>query len=324
MDRPEAPEPSLLAEAAVSLQRTTSNEAPITWEVVERIERPRSTIFRLQAPVGTNRVDAFYKADLRGATDQQGTKNAADVLRIEACLNLELQSEFRRISANHDLLLASDPDRLAAVRMGVPGRPLGSALRWLPRWRRAATVFENIGTTLAAVEHVGRTLPLPPGTPDVLGFVELTLDRAKPQLTKRSAASIQHELRSLADEPNRELNLVWAHNDLSGSNILVDGQTVGIIDFSWAPRPQHSDLAHLHARIECERLSAPAWTKRALSDLRRGRGLEPHVDLSLADPAWRVALIERALRFIPRSGNRRRNTAAEWGWRTLRGLGHTG
>ena len=65
-----------------------------------------------------------------------------------------------------------------------------------------------------------------------------------------------------------------------------------------------------------------AWTQKVLAEARRGRGLHHRRDLAVTDPAWRVALLERALRFIPRHRRSGGATKAAWGWRTLSDLGY--
>jgi len=300
--RPEGPDADLLASAALSLQRLLALQETPTWSVMRRDDRPRSTIFLLEAEHGAGSTRAYLKAALLpgDATDdprfeRRRSKERGSLVfedRIAGRLFEVLSSE----GVGFDLPLAIDVEGLSAMRLEVPGREIGRAFsRMIPGRRNQAR---------ASYEAVGRAIHLAEGQTRLLGpsFEEETLDRrvqaeleqarrGMPESLHRPVAAKASQLRSAIDI---ETAAVWGHGDLSSTNILVDAGRIGLIDWSWRPSLAGESVAYFIARLGAEPRTPANWKSSLTEAVLRGYGAD-------SEGSWQLAYLLRLLRWANKS-----------------------
>lgn len=269
-DRPTSPDPLILDEAAASLQGVGET---LEWHIGERIVRPGSTVFAVQAHISPDHhVGAFYKVST-GLSPEPTARQLRRVERARAGFERSLQLERAlapRLEGEGIVFsrtLAVDPRRMIVVTSAVPGEPLGKPLRhgltagrretfelWLKKAGRAARLIEDC--TLDPVTDGGVSIGERWDGDLLVDEVseakrwDRRLQRAGPVITRSSADRIDRRWRDLlTDAMGRSRAVSFAHGDLSSSNLLV-GEELGIIDFAWVPRLRGFDIAHLAYRLE--------------------------------------------------------------------------
>jgi len=327
--RPEAPDPALLdraTEKAGVILGWGEREA-VSWRVVDTIERPRSTIFRL-ASVGAagEGAEIYYKVshspiDSSPRRERWESTHAEGLSRTPA-----LDERLAGLTAEEDITfsraLAVDPGTLTLVTLGVAGAPVGKVSRhFVTRARRDRLV--------AALRLAGRAARLiedcaPPGIePDraVLSkAIERRTERARAVLPASTVEALRRRMFALDDEVLAQPGaMVYAHGDFSSSNILLRPDGIGLIDFTWSPRLRGFDVAHLAFRVAFETGASATRTDILVAALLAGYG-----DPGLADrPNWWAVRLPRLLKLVElgtRSGQVRHRRGAERAVSEIEGL----
>jgi aminoglycoside phosphotransferase len=105
----------------------------------------------------------------------------------------------------------------------------------------------------------------------------------------------------LTDEMSRsDRAMVYCHGDLSGSNVLVDGRRVGIIDFTWPLRQRGFDLAHFAFRIEYDSPVTASLTSPLRDALLSGYG-DP---AATEQPGYKFVRLSKLLKVVEETGPR--------------------
>lgn len=303
--RPDQPDPALLNRAAARVAQLNGMSEP-DWIVSSRLERPRSTIFVLESTSDRDEpVRAFYKVDLTGGAhfndrrtlQWRAAKSAS--LALEERLSDLLADALERIGVRHDRLLATDPDLLAAVRLHVPGTPLGKRLE---RPFAPADLAVRIGRTIRTCEDVGRSEPTDLTIDDIRSAFDRYVNRVARQKDRALVDRIEGKCAELVDQLDPATCTSWTHGDMSSTNLLVDGSHLGVIDFSWQPKLVGNDLHHLLTRTSISGLLGPVSAGSVEAALISGYG--PMDDAHRA--AFDLAGLQRAVRLISKPGLRRR------------------
>jgi aminoglycoside phosphotransferase (APT) family kinase protein len=312
--RPEQPDARLMWAACQAVGRRSQYSDLPSWRVLSRIERRRSTVFECAVgwpPGAASDVKVFYKADYV-SPDAPPDKRRRDIQRFSSALEREaalapsVAKGLAALGVQSDELVALDVERLAAVRRAVPGRPLGSLGATALRSPQAFTaVFSRVGLALRAIEAAGTSItgPAPERSPeDHLGW---RVQNASEVLEPSQRSWLVKVVASLPSAEPAPMRWLWAHNDVSLTNILVHRGGLGLIDFSWREGYPFHDLAHLRARLETSALPHRGLARRAVAALEQGAGVQSGASRTLVD----LALLERALRYLPK----RRHPTTTWG-----------
>jgi Phosphotransferase enzyme family len=291
--RPEAPDPALLVEAGESLAgaHLDGPAESIRWDVEERMERPRSTVFRLLATSRSgSSASAFYKEE------QPSRGLPADFVRAGLARTKELTARLAAVSVPRGIrpapVLAVDPQRLISVCLAVegsspPGPVWGSMVPG--RWRHLLDCYRRVGEAVRLIE--GLRVQDSDQIHDPRWVWEGAVDGAASYLTDEQMVALRRNLRDLVEELVAEGDVVYTHGDLSPSNVLAADDHIGIIDFHWTPRYRGYDLAVMAYRLEYAGL-VPIGRSAALVDAL----VEGYGDRDIRRSAgWRYYLLIRQL-----------------------------
>jgi hypothetical protein len=263
----------------------------------ERMDRKRSTVFRLtlaeaSGPVAT----AYYKAPYFTA-ERQGSRNLerarTAILNSETMGSLFAEAATGSgISINETLAL--DPETLEVVTLGLEGRPFGIPLsRSLTRERReeALITCRRVGRAVRIVEG----LPAPqPGLEleRIWQETERKLEAVGPLLPDADRRSLEQSLRGLFESATGDTgDVTLAHGDLSPDNLIMMRAGTGLIDFMWIPQLKGFDLSRFVHRLRYTTPSSDRWA-RSLTDAV----LEGYGDATApSQPGWRFSDIQSLL-----------------------------
>jgi hypothetical protein len=318
--RPDAPDQAMLEEASARLSQRLGFLVGTSWKVLDRFDRPRSTVFKLQNVSPEHEVQIFYKAYV--ISESHSIPRSARIQRhreafaVETQLGNTLRLALARESIRFDEPLALDPQKLVAVRTAVPGRQLGKALTFaVPgRQRLGRQVYRQVGQALRIIEQVG-SIRATPDSFDIGREALRNVDSSAPYLSPSQRTRIEGLLALYSEAIDSNEALAWTHGDISPTNILQNREGIGIIDFTWSPKPRFSDVARLIARLEMESPRSRRWTASMCAEVMRGFGVDP------AGPgaAWYFARLDTAIRAI----RRKRPRVQRWGQEVLREFGAT-
>jgi len=270
-----------------------------------------SSVFELEArlPEGTS-TTVYYKTHSEPETSDSDELLRRRGLLIESLRRSRaLTEEFNRIGAEHGVqaatVLACDPARLAVVTLGMVGRPLDSVFRETRSEAArlgALDAARRVGLACRLIDTLSDSLAPPKGD-SMRRFVDHYLQRyplpeklEQTRLSERLNALL--ELAMAAPRP-----LAFCHGDLQQDNVLVGNESIGLIDFRWAPRTRGFDITQTALRIEYRSSIRRLWQQRLAEELVAGYG-----DPKIRDtPGW--VLVEMA--FLMRTMHmKRRNRVA--------------
>ena len=298
----------LLEEAARSLAHrlSISDWRMIDWEVGRTRHRPRSTIYPLTAIHEGRRISAFFKrAHARTSTSEEGKlweRELRDGMarsdEMEQCLETACSFDGVQIART----LASDPDRLSSITLGVEGVAMGRLWhRSLNSSRRTAChrLVEKVGNAVNAIETCSP--PIDSIHERLVGesVVDRRIYRVRDLIPHDLVQPLSNVLGSLEVEArSRPEPYVFAHGDLNSSNVLMRRSGVSLIDFAWLPRLRGYDVSHFAFRLEYDIGSPPGFARDLVRSLLEGYG-DPGVE---NDPAWKFLRLSKLLRLIDRFG----------------------
>ncbi len=310
-ERPTEPDPAVLAAVSRSLGWRHDRELRSVWVILARIERPRSTLFRLQHRELDDGGEVFYKADFFPRDLEARHRDFRLVsqrrsFRHEAKIAEELVGRLRQESIEFDHPLLLDETRLIAVRTAVRGVPIKRTARiWLSGSRSKTNLFNRIGRALAAIEDIGGQLE--DEDMNIIGEIEREVARSAPSIPVAQQRRIVQFARELVTRCGMH-RLVWSHGDTSLTNILLDGQGLGFVDFGWRPNVPAFAPAQLMFRLHNELPMARYLNSASAAAVWEGYGLDPN---ELSDSA-KLACLQRALRSLRTNHSRSRRWGRNW------------
>ena len=276
----------------------------VKWEVVDRIDRRNSSLFRIRTMGSPGQpVEAYYKVFVPPTRDPaRGRRWAADVatglLKTQA-----LDQELAGLAEGYPIMisrtLAADPSTLTQVTLGVDGKPLGKAWTHALTPARRRRVLESLHLVGRAAALIERCSPLqakiePSLMAKAIANRVVRMERALEEPTLSSLARRMEELdASIPDGPGR---FVHAHGDLSSTNVLLRESGIGLIDFSWATRLKSFDVARLAFRLEYDTVTSRSWADSMVGVLLDGYG-DPKVT---EHPNWLVLRVPWLLKIVER------------------------
>lgn len=247
----------------------------VELSVDERLERPDSTVFKVTASLDAESSMVCYVKSFRVPPHrpwmEQRLRN-----RVERSA---LMGRMRDSGDGTRLLmpevLATDPDQLAIVSVGIDGDPLGKAWRHLVTPRRlvaAEQTFVGVGRAIRDVEamSLGRAEPTTYLDEE---RVQRALDIVLPVLSRSEAERTAAVVRTLHDEYAASPGgSYYCHGDINHSNVLIDGDQVNLIDFDLSSRPRTFDLSMFLLRLDLERPVLRPWTEKVKAWVVEGYG----------------------------------------------------
>lgn len=304
-ERPAAPDPDLLRRAAASLAGPNGSFDPdgTSWEILGRIERPRSTLFLLRAH-GVDlavHTDAYYKVSHPPPYEGERRERWVATVRSGLVRSIELEQRLAALVAGEGITfaraLAVDPDALAVVTLAVTGEAMGKAWRHaLTRPARARAVEPLIlaGRAARLIEQCTTDLVEPEG-PSQSAVIDRRLARVDSILPPSTMQRLERRMAELESEMVGEpLPMVYCHGDFSSSNLLLDGDRIGLIDFTWPLRQRGFDLAHFAFRLEYDTAIPAALTAPLVAALVEGYG-NPDVT---GQPGYRFVRLSKLLKVL--------------------------
>jgi hypothetical protein len=245
------PDPGLLAEAADELAKDHigGRGSDVRWQIVQRWQRPRSTVLLLRASAAGGSVHVYYKQE------RPGRGLPVEFVRAGLARSRELTFRLDSASTPHGIrpapVLAVDPERLASVTLGLDGHPVsGSPWRLLsPAGRRLQVeCYRRAGRAIRLIEDVA---PAPSEEiHDPRWIWPEAVERSGAYLTDGQVRQLRATLDDLVEEMVAGDDVVYSHGDMSPSNILIADDHIGVIDISWTPRYRGFDMAVMSYRLE--------------------------------------------------------------------------
>ncbi len=302
--RPTAPDPKLLAEVARAAGGIVGwpSGTEVEWEVGERVDRRRSSLFLIRAvdPPGTP-VDAYYKVLHLPIRDparlHRWEKEAAEGLSRTRMLDQELA----RLVAGHPITfsqtLVVEPSSLTHVTLGVEGEAFGKAWRHTVTRARRQRILENlrlIGRAAALIEQCSPE-PVEVDDSDVQRSIDKRLTRMRRALAEPTLTALARRMEELDPVTlNKPGGLIYVHGDFSSSNVLIRQGGIGLIDFSWTPELRGYDVARFAFRVEYDTVTSHSWADASVSALLEGYG-DPDLRQS---PNWLALRVPWLLKIV--------------------------
>ena len=292
--------------------------ADIDWEILDRIDRPRSSVFRIRAidPPGPA-VDAYYKVYLPTGDDidrERRERDARETIYRALELDQRLAELIRALPITFSQTLAADPGSLTHVTLGVDGTPFGKAWQHRLTPSRREAVLRSLGLVGQAAKLIEQC------SPESIEIDEREIERMKLKRQGRMSRALAEPRLSTLDRRFRDLDetiqsdpraFVYAHCDLSSSNVLLHEGGIGLIDFSWLRRLRGFDIARFAFRIEYETLFSRSWAEAMVEALLRGYG-DPDLKLSPNWLALRLPWLLKVVRYGSQSRFSRDSRRARW------------
>ncbi len=301
--RPTAPDSDILAEAT---ERAASilgwGSADIRWRVADRIERARSTIFRLETLTAPEAgAEVYYKVS-HSPIDSSPRRmrwesTVSDGLARAMLLDGKLAELVGREPIAFSRTLAADPATLTLVTLALAGDPIGKVSRHLLSSGRRDRLIEAFGVAGHAARLIEECSPgsVVADRDTFSRAIDRRLERARLLLSEPTFEALQRRMVSLDEEVLSDPKaLVYAHGDFSSSNVLLRDDGIGLIDFTWPPRLRGFDVAHFAFRVSYETGAPRSWTDSLVGALLDGYGDHGLV----GSPNWQAVRIPRLLKLI--------------------------
>jgi Ser/Thr protein kinase RdoA (MazF antagonist) len=290
--------------------------------VRETIRRPGSVLWRVDAEDRSGRTRGLIvKLGTRQRAEDALAGRLVDRARREfetlAWLHRTLPRD-RGISVPEPLLCLDDRPGLVLVE--CPGQTLGALVLGARRSPHAAArlvaAFDKVGRAAALIQEQGGALDEPLDLEHLLAYDELRLARLErtKSIAPALAAALRAESRRLVGlVPEGEARqAVVTHGDLCPGNILLDGESIVLLDFAMVGRGSiYQDLSYCHEHLERTLVRHRGRPPRAL--IRRLQaallaGFSPSA--AIDDPLFRLGQIRHHLNFLvnthePSTGLRR-------------------
>jgi hypothetical protein len=302
--RPDQPGEEVLARARAALaERLSLDPGDLQWEVGDRTDRKRSTLFHLSLRSSVGQVaTAWYKVAYFPPQEQDsrhlGRAREALIRSEEMGRRFMGQTGGADIALNETL--AVDENTLEGVTLGLEGEPLGNPLRlsFSPKGRSSAlTACSAVGKAVAILETLPR--PDPAAALDrIWKETERKIESVAPLLPGGDRVNLEKKVADLFREASAGIDaVVLAHGDLSPGNVIVmDNGVTGLIDFGWIAQLRGFDLSRFVHRLRYTTPSLRRWTDALMQSVLEGYGDPGATDR----PGWRFSEMQRLLATIQR------------------------
>lgn len=270
----------------------------LRWIVGPGIRTRSSTLFPLRlSDAEDHSVSAYYKV----YEDSRVSRVGPRLDRARELTNQLVRScEPENISV--PFVLAASPEAATIVTSRVPGSPMGALFpyRLTPRRRRLALdIYRRIGKAINLIETVR-----PPNervsAPKQWDGADLALQRAQGFLSPPDWHALKHSLRESFSLGEGNAPVSYAHGDISGGNLLLSEDSLGIVDFQWQVRWAGYDLVTVACRTLFNPTIAEGWARSLVDAMIDGYG-----DRDVASsPAWIFYTLRRALQFAVKPSGR--------------------
>jgi len=210
--------------------------------VVATEERPESTLRRIRLGDGS-RSRHFYLKTVRATPETTAAQVAA--VTTEYRVLATLHEHFRSLSPLSVVKpIACLPEGLSLLTEETVGRPLNlvlagtNPLRGAGNLRRHADLCRLAGAWLRHFQAITATPSRARyDVAEILGYcearVQLMLSRPESGLDLDTALAVERHVRRLASRVgSAELELVGRHNDFRPANMLTDGRSLTVLDFT--------------------------------------------------------------------------------------------
>jgi hypothetical protein len=253
--------PDILEVAVEKLERINSSSAPRSvdeWTVVRR-KRERSIVYRLtDSASGTT---LYYKvlAEPRYEGIEKADSLSNRLSRTES-LTDQLLNLTAGTSASPAPMLVADAHRRTVVTLGVEGRQIrqGVLRTLIPGGKLSTKQAALIGEGCAYIERCSDRREVTFDWERFSSQVEYHLARA--QTGRRAADRLRSKLEQAASDLLVRRAAVYVHGDLSPTNIIVSGERVHMIDFSWFSGFRGYDLGLFSYRLRA--MDKVLWGRR--------------------------------------------------------------
>lgn len=217
----------------------------------------------------------------------------------------QLNARFGELAAGSQVIAAPvlglDAPHLGLVTLSIGSGSLGRAWRgFTPLWGdpHARGRYRRVGQAIRLIEECTDS-----STPMVDGFMARKTERC---LMRGEIVFSGMELRRFKSFVGRlghaaaaaAPRAVFAHCDISESNVMRCGAGIGLIDFLWRTALSTYDLACFVVRLQYESAWAARWSNPAISEVLQGYG-DPRLG---SRPEWLFTWFHRTLAMACSSG----------------------
>jgi hypothetical protein len=287
--------------------RERFNAPTVSLTPLERLSRPFSQLLIVRAATPSRHIDLYVKRIRPTGSEPDAT---ALVLR-------RLKREYDGAAAAYNAVrghaglyavrpVALYPDLLAIVTERLPGRTLRHVLSRDAVWWASPGASRRLGSMVAGVArwlqmYQNRELSRERASlADLRSYLDIRLRALAARRflgiaeRDRDALLDYFDARAAAVTPEM-LGVARAHGDLNPENILVDGDRVGLVDFSMIKvGPRLLDVTHLYMCFELMRWR-PWYRPSLLRDLQRRLLGEYDPTLAPGDPLFEVLALQHAV-----------------------------
>jgi tRNA A-37 threonylcarbamoyl transferase component Bud32 len=279
----------------------------ISWVIGPRIDRPRSTIFLLRAIADSQVVgEAHYKSLYPpGFGGSVRFPDRAHLLHEELARSADMTQRLFAIASKEGIrparVLVTDPDTLTLITERIVGRAVGSSLHRAvtPRAKAAAlSIASRIGKAVRLIEETSHGMRIEGPRLSMLAIGnQITTAHNRGILSRVESLRLQTLIEALYQlAKDTTGGLIYAHGDLTRTNILRTEGGIGLIDFSWRAQLRSYDLAKFTVLLESVPYFRRGWTVSLVESLIEGYG-DPEATLS---PGWRLVRLQQQLRIAMR------------------------
>lgn len=279
-------------------------EGVLRWQVADRLDRRTSTVFRLRAETPSGRsIGAYYKRSIPPPYQPERRQRWIDTVRAglsrAMLLEARLTPRADEIGFDFSRALAVDPAGLSSVTLEVRGQPFGKSHLHLlgERRRRAVHLLERAGRAARAIEDCTEE-PIEIDTAGRAAAIERRVERVRSSLPPAVIDRLENRMAELDRKATGHArSLIYAHGDLSPTNILV-GERMGLIDFTWPAKVRGFDVAHLAFRLEYDTALPPTWTAHLTRALLEGYGVPDATEQA----GWHLVRLTKLLKIVETGG----------------------
>jgi hypothetical protein len=299
-------------------------------EPVSYTERPYSEVLRIRIEADSAISYAFIKVFKR---EEDSSSYLERMQKRVARDYAATERSYKGLLAHEGLAavrpIACFPEELAVVTQEAPGHSLDNLLKCEAAWRpggealkKLENIFARIGSWVRAFQTIGnpdRRLSLE----DMRRYLDVRLEKLVRSDCVRFTESDREKSLGFFDVMAGEIKStdlveVPIHADLSPGNILVDGGTITVLDFTMTKTGAiYHDLAHLYIHIE--RLKAKPWYRPHVTDALQKALLggfapqaEPH------QPLFKLLLLQHTVCHLLQLATSAGNLLARVQWQHLR------
>lgn len=283
----------------------------VTLRPVSHVERQFSNILRIQVESDARSFYGIVKVVKTSDASPEHQQKVRQRITIDFAVTLRAYESLQ----SHPGLgvvrpIACFPEEMAIVTEEAQGSTFASVLDRRAVWHRdrrsteeLVGVAEQIGAWLRAFQTTGGDHK-PVGLGEMREYLDVrlcrTVRRERPEFDERTRQAVLR----FFDRRSREVSAqdllgVSIHADFSPENVLVDGGSITVLDFTMASTGAiYHDLSHMFLHLE--KLKAKWWGgERGVDQIQRAmlRGFDPN--LSSEHPLFELLLLQHMFCRLP-------------------------